>query len=268
MEWQSRTPLSTTSSQNIPSSSQISRTNSPVSSNLVVSVRGLRPSDEEKLVLFNSCLELQQQWLQGSNKEQFWQSVAQRFEASTGRQYRWESCRRTVNNEVKRRRGYLKSYETGKASEPTSDLHEAIDMWIEILDQRDMIVIASQANAEHRRLDAAIDDDFRRQFTERLGQSRVRNESIISSTTSATEDTEDSERPRRRRRTRVNEEEDPMTTALVNLTTAVSESLLTSSRESKDMSALVENVERRLEHLEASYIRTNELLERLISKLN
>ncbi|EED12017.1 hypothetical protein TSTA_000890 [Talaromyces stipitatus ATCC 10500] len=256
MEWQSPTPLPTVSSQNIPPSSQDSSTNSPVGSNLRISARGLRPSDEEKL------------WLEGSNKEKFWQSVAQRFEASTGRQYRWESCRRTVNNEVKRRREYLKSYETGKASEPKSDLHEAIDMWTEILDQQDMIVLASQASAEQRRLDAAVDDDFRRQFTERLGQSRVRNESTISSTTSATEDTEDSEHPKRRRRTRLNDEEDAMTTALVDLTKVMSESLLTTSQESKDMSTVVENIERRLEHLEANYIRTNELLERLISKLN
>src|SRR6266850_2361324 len=55
------------------------------------STRGHRLPDDEKIAVFNSCLELQQEWLQGANREQFWRSVSHKFEASTNRPYKWDS---------------------------------------------------------------------------------------------------------------------------------------------------------------------------------
>jgi hypothetical protein len=231
------------------------------------------------MAVFNSCLELQQEWVDGIKKEEFWHSVSKKVEASIGRSYAWGSCRRVVDAKVKQWQDYLKTVKTGKGHVQTAELDQAIDMWIVVLDDKALIKLASKASIEQRRMDLKVDNDFRLQMTERLGQTR-RQESSTSQTSQQTGTTSttgnidangDPERPRRRQRTTYSENDNTMTHAIVNLTNAMSESLVADSQSNRELSSTVESVERRLAVLEtdfrASYKRTNELLEHIVSRL-
>jgi hypothetical protein len=63
--------------------------------------RGKRLSDEEKIAIFNGCLELQQEWSNNAiKKEAFWRTVSEKATSAIGRPYYWSSCRRIVTAEV------------------------------------------------------------------------------------------------------------------------------------------------------------------------
>jgi hypothetical protein len=96
----------------------------------------------------------------------------------------------------------LKTIETGKGHIQTSELDQAIDMWIEILDSEALAKTASKANAQRRQIDLEIDNDFRLQMTETLAQTRCREltqtpqyTSLTTISTTNSETNEDLERP-------------------------------------------------------------------------
>jgi hypothetical protein len=212
-------------------------------------------------------------------KEEFWHAVSEKVEALIGRSYAWGSCHQVVDAKVKRRRDYLKTVKTGKGHVQTAELDQAINIWIAVLDDKALIKLASKASIEQRHMDLKVDNDFRLQMTERLGQTRRQESSTgqtsqqtgTTSTTGNMDANGDPKRPHRHQRTTYSENHNTMTHAIVNLTNAMSESLVTDSQSNKELSSTVKSIERRLAVLETdfreSYKHTNELLEHIVSRL-
>ena len=117
--------------------------------------QGKRLTEEQKLALVNCCLEHEDDWIEGVQISKFWQAVATKFTAETGRSYAWKSCQAFMQEVVKSRRQALERKETGRGHEPETEFITTLDLWIDVLEQRDHVESQNEAAAEARKRDAA-----------------------------------------------------------------------------------------------------------------
>jgi hypothetical protein len=199
--------------------------------------------DAERLALFNTCLELKDDYLEPTTgKKTWWIRVSQILEGSIGRPYSWESCRRLVTTLTSERQEYLKLLETGKSTEVKSDLTEAVDMWIEVVEQVELAKQLSKDISDQRRNDAVIDNEFRSILTERLGSnSRSRKRRYTSEVPD--ENSDDTSSPQLRRRSSKDEK---LTDALTDLSRAVSTKITQGSDVNSRLSEDLKEVNSRL----------------------
>jgi len=250
--------------------------------------KGKRLSDDEKMAVCNACLEFQQDWIDGRRKAEFWAAVSSRVGTIIGRQYSAYSCRRIMEIQVKCRQRFLKNLETVKDDVQTTALDHTLDQWIAVLERVELAKIASRAQSRKRHIDFDIDNEFHRQPTERRENTR-RRDSPTKSRNESSNNTNlsnvDSERPRRRHGVESNDSDSDLRDAIILLTNTMSEHIVSKNqgkqqgkqellsalenieRQLDYLAANMENNQRRLAGLEADSQRTNDLLERIASRL-
>lgn len=203
-------------------------------------------TESEKLALFNVCLELKTDYIESANQKTWWIRVSQFLEYSIGRPYVWESCRRLVTNLTAERREYLKLWETGEENnEPRSDLAEAMDLWIEVVDQVETAEQASKESPNQRHDESLVDNAFHALLTERMGsnpnhRAKRRRISEVDETSTDITSSFESDQPRRSH----NDTESDLTDALMALTHAVS----TKFKENSEVNSRVSNDLNKLKH--------------------
>lgn len=182
--------------------------------------------------------------------------MSQILEGSIGRPYAWESCRRLVTTLTTERREYLKLLETGKENEPRSDLTEAIDMWIEVVEQVELAKQAAKDQSDQRRSDAVIDNEFRAVLTERLGSNsrsrKRRHTSEAIDETSADTPGPEIEDPDQYQQRRPPRKDAKLEDALVDLTRAVSTKITQGSDVNSRLSDDLSDVKRRLDEYDST----------------
>jgi len=195
-------------------------------------------TESERLALFNVCLELKADYIESVNRKTWWARVSGLLENSIGRPYVLESCRQLVTNLTAERREYLKLWEIGKENEPRSDLTEAVDLWIEVLDQVETAEQASKEAPNQQHSDSLVDNTFHALLTERMGsnlnaRAKRRRISEMDETSIDITSSFESDQPRRSR----NDKESDLTDALIDLTRAVS----TKFKETSEINSQVSN---------------------------
>jgi hypothetical protein len=121
----------------------------------------------------NSAVNLRQDYLEHGSCSKFWVLLSTVLRSKINRTYVSTSCQRTLKALVDMRKADLEARETGREDGQRSDLDIALDSWMEILLERDEMVSKKAGEAQKRRRDATIDEEFRRFLTD-TAPSRVR----------------------------------------------------------------------------------------------
>ncbi|KAF8459137.1 hypothetical protein BGX38DRAFT_1264826 [Terfezia claveryi] len=128
---------------------------------------------ELKLLLLRLCIEHQEHYLEEQTEATFWQFITALFRERTGHQ--GADLRKKINVMVGDRKGALEARKllSGVALPPTTDLEQAIDLWIETCERRNELweTVKAESSAEVKK-EKAVSEILRDNLTKRLSKKR------------------------------------------------------------------------------------------------